>query len=210
MNDLIGANWIFLSPIFILSVLGLAVIIERTVYFRRIRLRSPGGVDERLKRIHTGSRSVMEGLHPRDVSPAKLLLESAVSSRLKSVPQLYKQSLEVLRDRCIERMERNLGVLPGIANAATLLGLFGTVSGMITAFSRMTQAGSSDPYILAGGISRALVTTAAGLAVAIPVLLAHSLFENLSDRHAERMEEVLTECVSRSGAMYARKREAKA
>ena len=210
MRDLIGANWMFLSPIFLLSVFGFAVIIERAVYFRKIRFRSRGSVDERLKRMHTGSRSVMEGLNPRDVSPAKQLLESAVSSRLKSIPQLYKQNLEVLRDRCIDRMERNLGVLPGIANAATLLGLLGTVSGMITAFSRMTETGSSDPYILAGGISRALVTTAAGLAVAIPVLLAHSLFENLSDRHAEQMEEVLTECVSRSGAMYARKREAKA
>ena len=210
MKDLIGANWMFLSPIFLLSVFGLAVIIERAVYFRKIRFRSRGSVSERIKRMHAGSRSVMQGLDSRDVSPAKQLLESALSSRLKSIPQLYKQNLEVLRDLCIDRMERNLGVLPGIANAATLLGLFGTVSGMITAFSRMTETGSSDPYILAGGISRALVTTAAGLAVAIPVLLAHGLFENLSDRHAERMEEVLTECVSRSGTMYARKREAKA
>ncbi len=106
-------------------------------------------------------------------------------------------------------MEKHFPILLGIGNISTLLGLFGTVSGMITAFSRMTETGNSDPYVLAGGISRALVTTAAGLVVAIPTMAAHHVLEALADRHADEMEEVVTECIAYSGVSYARTREQK-
>jgi biopolymer transport protein ExbB len=210
MKDLIGANWLILTPIIILSIAAVAVIIERIVYFFRIRPGSGVILTEALSKIGkytTGQ--IIEQFPVHNSSPAKELLGFALTTRIRAVPQLYKQRLEALRDRHLDRMERNLPILSGIGNVATLMGLFGTVSGMITAFSIMNETGNSDPYVLAGGISQALVTTAAGLAVAIPAMLAHHLFEAVVDRHAEQMEEVVTECLSISGAQYARKKESK-
>lgn len=210
MNELIQANWLILTPIIILSVVSLALIIERAVYFSKIRGRSGNALSEALGMIGQYPSEHILGLFSgEDSSPAKQLLSAALNSKIKSVPSLYRQRLESLRDRQLDRMEKNLPILLGIGNIATLLGLFGTVSGMITAFSRMTETGNSDPYVLAGGISRALVTTAAGLAVAIPTMVAHQALEALADRHADEMEEVVAECIAYSGVSYARAREQK-
>ena len=210
MGEMILANWPILTPIILLSVAALALILERSFYFREIRSRSGNVLSDALGMIGKYPPEHIMGLfRSDDTSPAKELLSVALNTRIKSVPPLYKQRLESMRDRYLDRMERNLPILQGIGNVATLLGLFGTVSGMITAFSRMTETGNSDPYVLAGGISRALVTTAAGLAVAIPSLAAHHLLEALVDRHADEMEEVVTECIAYNGASYARTRERK-
>ena len=210
MSDLIRTNWLILTPIILLSVAALALIFERAWFFYRIRPRSGKVLNEALGMVGTTSAGrILALFHEDDASPAKQLLSEALNTRMKAVPSLYRQRLESLRDRHLDRMERNLPILQGIGNVATLLGLFGTVSGMITAFSRMTESGNSDPYVLAGGISRALVTTAAGLAVAIPALAAHHTLEALVDRHADEMEEVVTECIAHNGASYARARERK-
>ena len=210
MNNLIGANWLILTPIIVLSVAALALIIERTMYYIKIR---PAPEETLLEVLHgIGRRSstdLLEQLSSYSSSPAVKLLSYALKTREIRIPQVYKQRLEALRDRYLDKMERNLPILNGIGNVATLMGLFGTVSGMIKAFSRMSESGNSDPYILAGGISQALVTTAAGLAVAIPALLANHLFEAVVDRHAEQMEEVVSESLSISGVKYASKRESK-
>lgn len=210
MKDLIGANWLILTPIIILSVFAIAVIIERSILFFRIRSRSATVFTEALGKIGKFPNDHIMGLfNESDISPEKELLVFALTTSVRTVPQLYKQKLESLRDRSLDRMERHLPILNGIGNVATLMGLFGTVAGMITAFSVMNETGNSDPYILAGGISKALVTTAAGLAVAIPAMLANHLFEAVVDRHAEQMEEVVAECLSLSGVQYARKKESK-
>ena len=210
MREFIGANWLVLVPIVVLSIAALAVIIERGAYFYRIRDRRGSSLQDALFRLGRASSTlVMDSFDDGDASPARVLLEEALQPQAVNTPGLFKQRMEALRDRHIDRMERHLPILPGIGNVATLMGLFGTVSGMITAFSRMTETGNSDPYVLAGGISRALVTTAAGLAVAIPALAAHHLFEAVIDRHCDRMDDVLTECLAKNGAAYARKREQK-
>ena len=210
ISELIGANWLILTPIIILSVAALGVIIERAVYFYRIRPGSGTVLSDALTKIgRYPSDVIMNQFSENESSPARELLAYALKTKIRTVPQLYKQRLEALRDRHLDRMERHMPILNGIGNVATLMGLFGTVSGMITAFSRMNETGNSDPYVLAGGISRALVTTAAGLAVAIPAMLAHHLYEALVDRHAEQMDEVVSECLSISGAHYARERESK-
>ncbi len=210
MKDIIGANWVILTPIILLSVAAGALIIERALFFFRIRWQRPDplpGVLERMGREPV--RKILADMEGRDSSPARELLEFGLNSRFRGSVSVYRQRLEALRDRSVDRMERYLPILSGIGNIATLLGLFGTVSGMITAFSRMTETGSSDPYVLAGGISRALVTTAAGLAVAIPALVAQHLFEALVDHHVDRMDDVVNECLYRAGAAGARERESK-
>ena len=210
MSELIGANWIILTPIIILSVAALGVIIERTLFFLRIRPGSESFFTQTIGGIsNIPAENLLNQLSDYSESPAVKLLDFALTTQVRKVPQIYKQRLEALRDRQLDKMERNLPILNGIGNVATLMGLFGTVSGMIRAFSRMNETGNSDPYILAGGISQALITTAAGLAVAIPAMLANHLFEAVVDRHAEQMDEVVNECLSISGVQYARKRESK-
>jgi biopolymer transport protein ExbB len=207
MNNIIGTNWLILTPIILLSVAAVAVIIEKGFYFYRIRSASPAIFAEALTQVaHYPAAHILGRFPGGDSSPSRELLEFALTTRTRSLPQVYRQRLEALRDRYLDRMERHLPILNGIGNIATLMGLFGTVSGMITAFTRMNETGNSDPYILAGGISQALVTTAAGLAVAIPALTAHHLYEAIVDRHAEQLEEVVTECLFVSGANYARTR----
>jgi len=210
MSDLIGGNWLILTPILVLSVAAVGLIIERFLFFFRIRPVSEPLFTVSLDKIgKVPSDSLLESFSARSESPAVRLLHFALTTQVRRVPQIYKQRLEALRDRQLDKMERNLPILNGIGNVATLMGLFGTVSGMIKAFSRMNETGNSDPYILAGGISQALVTTAAGLAVAIPAMLAVHLFETVVDRHAEQMDEVVNHSLSISGVQYARKRESK-
>jgi biopolymer transport protein ExbB len=210
MSDLIGGNWLILTPILVLSVAALGVIIERSLYFFRIRPVSEPLFTVSLARMgKVSSEDFMESFSHRSESPAVRLLHFSLTTQVRRVPQIYKQRLEAQRDRQLDKMERNLPILNGIGNVATLMGLFGTVSGMIKAFSRMNETGNSDPYILAGGISQALVTTAAGLAVAIPAMLANHLFETMVDRHAEQMDEVVNHSLSIFGVQYARKRNSK-
>ncbi|MDI6795483.1 MAG: MotA/TolQ/ExbB proton channel family protein, partial [Desulfatibacillaceae bacterium] len=93
----------------------------------------------------------------------------------------------ILRE--IPRLERFLPTLGMLAAIAPLLGLLGTVTGMINTFEVITFAGTGDPRLMSGGISEALVTTMLGLSVAIPVTVAHVLLSRMVERIAIQMEE---------------------
>jgi len=208
MSELIRENWLILTPIFFLSVVALGIILERSAFYYRTRVRSQKVLREILGKIgETPVASILKTFSKGDSSLERGLLEFALMTRTRSIPQVYKHKLEALGEKYLGRMERNLPILNGIANVATLMGLFGTVAGMIRAFSRMSAIGSSDPYVLAGGISQALLTTAAGLAVAIPTMLALHLFESIVSRHSELLDEIVAECLSISGVQYVLKRE---
>ncbi|MCY0153458.1 MotA/TolQ/ExbB proton channel family protein [Hoeflea alexandrii] len=93
----------------------------------------------------------------------------------------------------IKALQRGFRVLDTIAQIAPLIGLFGTVLGMITAFQALQQSGHNvDPSILAGGIWVALLTTAVGLAVAMPTSIALTYFESRVDRHQQAIEMAVT------------------
>jgi biopolymer transport protein ExbB len=85
-------------------------------------------------------------------------------------------------------LERSLGLLGVLGTVAPFLGLLGTVTGLITTFATLTAVGSNDPRLLAGGISEALITTQAGLMVAIPILLVHAYLANRVDDLGDRLE----------------------
>jgi biopolymer transport protein ExbB len=93
----------------------------------------------------------------------------------------------ILRE--IPPMERFLSTLGMLAAIAPLLGLLGTVTGMIDTFHVITQHGTGDPRMMSGGISEALVTTMLGLSVAIPIMLAHTLLNRTVDTRIGQMEE---------------------
>ena len=88
----------------------------------------------------------------------------------------------------VGRLEKRLVVLSSVANVAPLLGFFGTVSGMISSFDALAEQGLSNPGAVAAGISEALITTAAGLAVAIPVQLAYNFFMSSINKSVRDIE----------------------
>ena len=109
--------------------------------------------------------------------------------------------LEAGRREAVD-LERHLPVLSMVASIAPLLGLLGTVSGMITTFNQISYYGVGNPGSLAGGISEALLTTAAGLSVAIPTLVGHRFIAGRADRLIESLEErsmVLVEALKGGG-----------
>jgi biopolymer transport protein ExbB len=100
-----------------------------------------------------------------------------------------KESIEETGRKVVQDLERYLNTLGTIAAVGPLLGLLGTVFGMIEIFAELMKHGSGDPAILAGGISEALISTAAGLTVAIPSLVFHRYFERLVDEYVVAMED---------------------
>ena len=104
-----------------------------------------------------------------------------------------REEAERIARRYLTDARRGLRVLDVIATVAPLLGLLGTVLGMIAAFQALQTSGTrADPSVLAGGIWEALLTTAAGMAVAIPAALAHAWFDGVADRMALDLEDLLT------------------
>lgn len=122
-------------------------------------------------------------------------------------PELSMETLELRLDEAIlqetPRMERGIGMVKVIAAIAPMLGLLGTVTGMIGTFQAITQFGTGDPKIMAGGISMALITTVQGLVAAIPLILAHSLlqsrFTELSNVLEQQVAGILAERAESNG-----------
>lgn len=102
---------------------------------------------------------------------------------------VMKQSIDDAAGKVIHDLEKHLDIIGTIALISPLLGLLGTVVGMIEVFSQIVLSGTGDPGILAGGISQALITTAAGLCVAVPALIAHRYYLRKVDAIVVQMEQ---------------------
>lgn len=163
-------------PLLVFSILSVIFIIERWLALRKAKIN----VNEFL------AKTRKELIVNRSVKNAIKVCETyrgPVPSILKAGLLKYGQPREDV-ERTIEnaalyemgRLERNLVWLASIANVAPLLGFFGTVVGMIKSFEALAEAGLSNPGLVAAGISEALITTAAGLFVAIPAQLFYNFF----------------------------------
>jgi biopolymer transport protein ExbB len=126
--------------------------------------------------------------------PAGRVARAGVEKRGRPRAEI-REALEDAAERELAGLERRLGLLSVIAHVTPLIGLLGTVVGMIQAFMAIEQEGGGpvNQAVLSGGIWQALLTTAAGLSVAIPVYLAHSLLEGRVARHAEDFERTATD-----------------
>ncbi len=173
-----------------LSVFGLA-----TVFWIAARLVTMGawggaGAEDAVRAYEVSGATAIGkgGLRSRVVAHAVTQLTDARRSRDDA-----REEAERMARRALADARRGLRVLDVIVTIAPLLGLLGTVIGMIAAFQALQQSGSqADPSILAGGIWEALLTTAAGMAVAIPAALAHAWFDGVVDRVAIDLEDLLT------------------
>ena len=188
MLELVKAGGWLMVPILLCSIVAMAIIAERfwTLQTRRIapdnlvlqvwQWAKAGQLDEaRIRQLRTGS-------------PLGRILAAGLANR-DQARDLMKESIEDVGRHVVHELERYLNALGTIASVTPLLGLLGTVIGMIKVFTVITVQGVGDPGVLAGGISEALITTAAGLTVAIPSLMFHRYFRARVDELVVTMEQ---------------------
>jgi biopolymer transport protein ExbB len=186
--DILVKGGVFMYPIILCSIIALAVFLERLWVLRRKQILPPDFV-----------RNVEDLLKKEKVSEALFLCQGDTSSiariflaGLKNAGRgmwLVKESVEERGGREAVILEKRVGILATIANLTPLLGLLGTVSGMIKTFNVISVQGVGNPAPLAGGIAEALITTAAGLCVAIPTLVGHRIIKDNAQSLIFEMEE---------------------
>ena len=162
-------------PILVCSVLALAIIVERCWSLRR-SVVAPKDLMSHIQGMTLGDRLINEQIDAvRETSALGQILAAGLSRQTQQA-FLIKDAIEEAGGHVVHELERYLNALGTIAATTPLLGLLGTVIGMIKVFSAITAVGVGDPQVLAGGISEALITTAAGLSVGIPSLMFHRYF----------------------------------
>ena len=179
-------------PLIIFSIAGLTLIIERAITLRRSRVAPEKLLDEviAITRTSLPSSDVIAKL------AGSCALGHVLAAGLRSVvadPRLSEDTLRLVFENAgrvmVHRLERYLNTLGSIATAAPLLGLLGTVVGMIEIFGSQSPTGGSNPAQLAQGISIALYNTAFGLMIAIPSLLCYRYFRGRVDEYTVDMEQ---------------------
>ena len=182
-----NGGWLML-PIIFCSIGAMAIIAERFWSLQRKKILPPQLVPHVWQLINQNELDEPTIRQVKQSSPLGAILASGLVNRDHG-REMMKISIEETGRQVVHELERFLNSLGTIASVTPLLGLLGTVVGMIKVFSAIMIHGVGDPGILAGGISEALITTAAGLTVAIPSLIFHRYFERLVDEYVLNMEE---------------------
>jgi len=189
MFDYLSKGGMVMIPIALCSVMVVTICIERAWMLRRRKVFPPGlaeRAEELVRRGHV--EEAMVSLR-REPSPLSRLVLAALKNAGQG-REAVKEAVQEVGRREAAHLERYIGALGTISNVSTLLGLLGTVSGMIKAFTVISVQGVGNPAILAGGISEALVATAAGLTVAIPSFLSYRYFLSRVDHAVLDLEHV--------------------
>lgn len=175
MWELIKAGGWLMAPIVLASTLALAICLERAWTLRTSRVAPPDLLARVWQWIRANQLDAAKLKQLREDSPLGEILAAGLLNS-KHGREIMKESIEESASHVVHGLERYLSLLGTIAVISPLLGLLGTVVGIIEAFMAVTATGLNDPALLAGGISKALVTTAGGLVVAIPAMVMHRYF----------------------------------
>jgi biopolymer transport protein ExbB len=186
--ELIQAGGWLMVPILLCSVTATAIVIERFWALRRSVIMPDNQVTQiwQLNRHRQLNDDRITEI--REGSALGRMLAAGLINRFHS-REVMKEAIQDTGRQVVADLERYLNTLGTIAAVTPLLGLLGTVIGMIDVFGVIVQAGVGNPGVLAGGISKALITTAAGLSVAIPALMFHRYFNGRVDKIIIGMEE---------------------
>ena len=199
MINYFKAGGIFMWPILLASICGIAVILEKIYYFfKNERDMTEAFKKELIDLIRKGDREKLTELCKNKKNSISItitkLLENFDLKNLEEADDLdYNHLEEIVKEVTLEQitsLEKGMWLLGVVANVSPQLGLLGTVTGMIAAFAGLSVAGAGNPTAVAGGISEALYTTAAGLIVAIPALVAYNFFNRKIDYVLMEMEKV--------------------
>ncbi len=188
MIEFIRAGGWLMIPIILSSVIAMAIIIERFLSLRLGKVIPVSDIQRARELAASGNVTDVHLAELNNGSVVGSVLATGLSNR--AAPRhVLKESVEEAGRHAVHKLERYLNALGTIAAITPLMGLLGTVLGMITAFSKITQVGVGDPASVAGGISQALFTTAAGIFVAIVAMIFHRYFKGKVDNYVIGMEQ---------------------
>ena len=173
-------------PLILTSIIGVAIILERFWSLRKSQIIPDGLMVEIKTMIKQNNLDNNKVNILKNSSPLGDILSVAISKRKDSIEGI-KSALDERAGFIVHNLERYLGVLVTIATVAPLLGLFGTIIGMVELFSSFTSSGH-DVAVFARGISIALYNTAGGIVVAVPAMIAYRFFRSKIDNYLNEME----------------------
>jgi biopolymer transport protein ExbB len=184
MNDGGPIMW----PILLCSIVGVAVVIERWLVLHKSQIN----VNEFLAKLRKSllvNRSVRDGIKVCEQyrGPLASIMKAGLL-KYGQPKEDVQRTIETAAIHEMSRLEKRLMVLNTVVNAAPLLGFLGTVTGMIDSFEALAAQGLSNPGAVASGISEALITTAAGLIVALPIQIAYNYFTSQINKTVRDIE----------------------
>lgn len=200
MLDLLTRGGPIMYFLFLIYILTITIIVERSIFFFITRCDCDKYREEFFRRLKQFSVQEVEDKYKKGAllpgcyhSPISRIVYLFFDHR-KTSPGMRDDLLTVEGNKEISKMEKYLWGLGAMGHIAPLIGLLGTITGLIKAFHKIEiLQGQVDIALLSGGIWEAMLTTAVGLIIAIPALLAFRFFENLVDRRTEEMQYTLTQ-----------------
>ncbi|MBR3707746.1 MAG: MotA/TolQ/ExbB proton channel family protein [Lentisphaeria bacterium] len=193
-------------PIVALLVVGLAVIIDRAVAFNAATRNNKALTADVIALLEDNDIEGAAELCAKIGGPVAAVLLVGIQKFGKLVSKdekrsnaemsaIVKTSMEDYAPQIVATMDRNIGILPIVAGLSPLLGMTGTVTGMINSFDSMATQTNLEATAVSGGISEALITTAAGLLVAMPAVIAYNIFTKLEDGAVSEIDKACTALV---------------
>ncbi|HOF02655.1 MAG TPA: MotA/TolQ/ExbB proton channel family protein [Atribacterota bacterium] len=187
MFEMFYKGGFLMYPIFFCSLLAIAIFFERMFYLRSIKTSTRKFSSRISDLIRKGNINYAITACRKNYSPISQIILAALLKYGSSRDEI-KEAIEDTANQEIAVLEKNLPILATVGNIAPLLGLLGTVFGMIKGFQVISIVGVGNPEALAGAISEALLTTAFGLSVAIPTIVAYNYLNNRVERQVKEME----------------------
>jgi biopolymer transport protein ExbB len=187
MFEIVKAGGIVMVPIILCSIVALAIILERLWTLREARVVPAELTDKVWRWVENRALTNTQIQALQQHSPLGRVLAAGLANRNRDRAVMI-EAIEDAGRHVAHDLERYLNTLGTIAAVTPLLGLLGTVTGMIRTFKAITVAGIGNPTAMAGGIAEALITTAAGLLVAIPALVAYRYLRGRVDALVIQME----------------------
>ena len=202
MNYLMDGGWMML-PLLICSIVMVAAIIDRVRAFRAAAALDPKGLREKVVALVADGKlaDAADACRASEGPVAAVLLTGLeklerLQRKGKSEAEIEAGVTKAMEDyapKAMAVLEKRLGTMVLIASISPLIGMCGTVTGMINSFSVMAEAAGLDAGAVAGGISEALITTAAGLIIAIPGVVAYNMFQKKVEEWNVQLETSIAE-----------------
>lgn len=187
MLDIFEKGGFLMYPIFVCSLIAITIFFERMFYLKSIKTKSKRFVLRVKNLVKKGSIELAISACRKSPTPISQIMLSGLMKFGRGRDEM-KEAIEDTANQEIPVLERNLSTLSTIGNITPLLGLLGTVFGMVKAFNVIAVMGVGKPEALAGGISEALLTTAFGLSIAIPTIVVYNYLSHRVDKLIRDME----------------------
>ena len=187
MLDVFEKGGFLMYPIFICSLIAITIFFERMFYLKSIKTKSKRFVLRVKNLVKKGSIELAISACRKSPTPISEIMLAGLMKFGRGRDEM-KEAIEDSANQEIPILERNLSTLSTIGNITPLLGLLGTVFGMVKAFNVIAVMGVGKPEALAGGISEALLTTAFGLSIAIPTIVVYNYLSHRVDKLIREME----------------------